>query len=186
LEQRSKSTDLIEAVERKERSAMTKQNIVTVLVAASLAVPLTAYLWADSAYTVERPQGYRRWTHVMSYVIGPQSPASARNGGLHNFYANEKALEGYRTGTFPDGSILIDERNQTVEDKGITRTGDFLGMGVMVKDNKRYGETSGCGYEVFSASSPMTGVLGAQGRTGCFNCHQKQKDHDSVFTSLRE
>ena len=103
---------------------MTAQGRLAFVVLAVLAVISAAWLWAEPEYTVEYPQGYRKWTHVMSYVIGPQSPAYERNGGLHNFYANDKAVEGYRTGQFPDGSILIDERNKTEEKDGVARTGD--------------------------------------------------------------
>ncbi len=163
-----------------------RRRIASVVVGAFLAVILAGYLWAEPDYAVEYPQGYRDWTHVMSYVIGPQSPAYEKNGGLHNFYANEKALEGYRTGKFPDGSILIDERNKAEETSGITRTGDRLGVAVMVRDGRRYAETGGWGFEVFRGSNQTTGALNAQSRMGCFNCHLKQKEHDLVFTGLRE
>lgn len=165
---------------------MTATRRIASVVVALLTVVLAAYLWAEPNYTVGYPQGYRTWTHVMSYVIGPQSPAYDRNGGLHNFYANEKALEGYRTGKFPDGSILIDERNKAEEAGGMTRTGDWVGIAVMVRDSQRYAETGGWGYEVFSANNQPTGVLNAQRRMGCYNCHLKQKERDFVFTELRQ
>src|SRR4051812_19989612 len=63
---------------------------------------------ADLA-AVQYPAGYRQWTHVKSTLIGPQHPRFASNGGLHHFYANEKALEGYRTGNFLDGAVLVDD-----------------------------------------------------------------------------
>ena len=160
--------------------------ITSAVAVAFLAVISVAYLWAEPDYSPEFPQGYRNWTHVMSYVIGPQSPAYERNGGLHNFYANEKALQGYRTGKFPDGSILIDERNRTEEKVGVMRTGDFLGVGVMIKDSQRYAETGGWGFEVFVGNNQTNGVLNAQSRMGCYNCHLGQKDQDFVFTKLRE
>ncbi len=40
------------------------------MVVACLTVVSAASRWADPSYTVEYPQGYRQWTHVMSYVIG--------------------------------------------------------------------------------------------------------------------
>jgi hypothetical protein len=154
------------------------------VVMAFLAVISAVHLWAEPDYTVEYPEGYRKWTHVMSTVIGPESPAYQTSGGLHNFYANEKALEGYRTGKFPDGSVLIDERNKAEESSGVTRAGDSIGVAVMVKDSRRYATTEGWGYEVFKNST--TGALDAQRRTACYNCHMKQKEHDFVFSKLRE
>jgi cytochrome P460 len=143
-------------------------------------------LWARPDYKVEYPQGYRNWTHVMSYLIGPQSPAYEKNGGLHHFYANEKAMEGYRTGKFPDGSAIVDERNKAQENEGVTRVGDNLGIGVMVKDSQRYAETGGWGFEIFVSNNRADGVLTAQSRATCYNCHAKQKDHDFVYTAIRK
>jgi hypothetical protein len=145
-----------------------------------------ACLRANSTYTVEYPQGYRKWTHVMSYVIGPQAPGYEKNGGLHHFYANDKAVEGYRTGKFPDGSMLVDERNKAEEKSGKTTGGDWIGIGVMVKDSQRYAETGGWGFEVFTAGNPTNGWLTTDSRQGCFNCHAKQKDRDFVFSQLRK
>jgi hypothetical protein len=122
----------------------------------------------------------------MSYLIGPQSPAYEKNGGLHHFYANEKALEGYRTGKFPEGSVLVDERNKAQESEGVTRVGDFVGVGVMVKDSQRYADTGGWGFEIFVGDNHANGVLPAQARARCYECHSKQKDHDYVFTTLRK
>jgi opacity protein-like surface antigen len=158
------------------------------MVAAALAVAPVALLWAASAaeYSVEYPQDYRTWTHVMSYVIGSQSPAFEKSGGLHNFYANDKALEGYRAGKFPDGSVLIDERNKAEDKDGVTRTGDRLGVAVMIKDSRRYAETGGWGFEVFAGNDPPKSRLNGEGRMRCFNCHSQQRDHDFVFTELRD
>jgi hypothetical protein len=164
---------------------MTKR-ISSVVLVAFVTLVSAVYLWAKPGYTVEYPQGYRKWTHVMSYVIGPQSPAYEKNGGLHHFYANDKALEGYRTGKFPDGSVLIDERNKVQEKDGVTRVGDWLGVGVMVKDSQRYTETGGWGFEIFTANNQTAGVLNAQSRMNCYNCHAKQKEHDFVFSELRK
>ena len=43
-------------------------------------------------------------------------------GGLHHIYANEEAMDGYRSGSFEDGSILVfdlfavsDAENATAE-----------------------------------------------------------------------
>ena len=165
---------------------MTKRRITSVVLTAFLTAVSTVYLWAKPGYTVEYPQGYRKWAHVMSYVIGLQSPAYERNGGLHHFYANEKAVEGYRTGKFPDGAVLIDERNKVEEKDGVTRATDYLGIGVMIKDSQRYAETGGWGFEIFTGNNQTNGVLNAQSRMGCYNCHAKQKEHDFVFSQLRK
>ncbi|MGH9855905.1 MAG: cytochrome P460 family protein [Blastocatellia bacterium] len=138
----------------------------------------------DKGYQVEYPQGYRNWTHVISSLIGPQSPFYEQSGGFHNFYANEKAMEGYRTGKFPDGSVIVDERNKAPEQYGVTRVGDRIGVAVMVKDSRRYAETGGWGYEVFRGEN-QPGILNSQVRATCYTCHAKQKERDFVFTTIR-
>jgi hypothetical protein len=51
--------------------------------------------------TFPYPNGYRKWVHVGTTLVGPQSPFFAGNGGIHHIYANEKAVKGYESGTFP-------------------------------------------------------------------------------------
>jgi len=157
---------------------------IAVLIA-TVIVTFSLYVLARPGSYLEYPQGYRKWTHVMSYLIGPQNPAFEKNGGLHHFYANEKAMEGYRTGKFPDGSVIVDERNKAQDNEGVTRVGDFLGIGVMMKDSQRYAETGGWGFEIFVGNNHTDGVLSAESRARCYDCHVKQKDHDFVFTAIR-
>ncbi len=54
---------------------------------------------------VPYPDGYRDWRHVKSMVIQPGHALHESFGGIHHLYANKKALEGYKTGKFPDGSV---------------------------------------------------------------------------------
>ena len=62
------------------------------------------------------PTGYRLWAHVKSEIVEPQHPGSSTNGGIHHIYANTQALEGYRTGKFPDGSVLTAAASPKVMD----------------------------------------------------------------------
>ena len=92
------------------------------------------------------PDGYRSWQHVKSVVVGPEHKSFAAEGGkIFEFYANPNAVEGYRTGKFPNGSVLVRETLKTIagegELKGILREGERSGLDVMVKDDRVYGET---------------------------------------------
>jgi len=162
-----------------------RRRAISLSLAAACVMTWSLSLWAKPDSQVDYPQGYRNWTHVTSSLIGPQSPAYEKSGGLHHFYANEKAMEGYRAGKFPDGAVIVDERNKAQENEGVTRVGDRVGVAVMVKDSRRYDETGGWGFEVFRGESP-TAVLTAQGRATCYGCHAKQKDRDFVFTAVRK
>ena len=35
-------------------------------------------------------------------------------GGIHHIYANEPALQSYRSGIFPDGSVIVLRKSPTV------------------------------------------------------------------------
>src|SRR5262245_20856326 len=95
------------------------------------------------------PDGYRKWVHVSSTLIGPQSPFFANNGGIHHIYANEKALQGYETGKFPDGSIVVFDLLSTKENNGATIEASRQRIDVMVKDAERFAGTGGWGFERF-------------------------------------
>lgn len=122
------------------------------------------------------PEGYRSWQHVKSVV---------EEGKTFQFYANPNAVEGYRTGKFPNGSILVRETLLAVtgegESKGILREGQRSALDVMVKDDQLYQETGGWGFDTFDSQN--TG-LAEKNRAQCYACHSKQKDHDLVFTTL--
>ncbi|MFN7995833.1 MAG: cytochrome P460 family protein [Bryobacteraceae bacterium] len=129
------------------------------------------------------PKEYRRWVHVKTTVIGPQSPNFARNGGVHHFYANAPALEGYRTGKFPDGAVLIDDLLEAKEVDGVTSVGARKRVAVMTKQSSRFGDTGGWDFEIFKGD-PAEATLKPEGKAACFACHQKARD--SVFSEFRE
>lgn len=132
---------------------------------------------------VAYPDGYRRWAHVKTTIVGPASPAFASNGGIHHFYANEKAMEGYASGRFPDGSVLIDDGLEVVEAKGATSAGTRKRLAVMVKDASRYPETGGWGFEVFPKDTHTPSLTQAD-RSSCHACHTKAA-REGVFSTLQ-
>src|SRR6185369_5668699 len=98
-----------------------------------------------------------------SALVGPLAPGFAANGGIHHIYANEKALEGYRTGRFPDGSALVADFLETRENTGITTEGARRRIDVMVKESKRYAATGGWGFEQFRGDSQTERLVTAGG-----------------------
>ncbi|HEX6929881.1 MAG TPA: cytochrome P460 family protein, partial [Gammaproteobacteria bacterium] len=79
-----------------------KRSIATLAAAAAC---LAAF--AADTVQVAYPEGYREWTHVKSMVIREGHPLFASFGGIHHLYANDKAMEGYRSGKFPDGAVIV-------------------------------------------------------------------------------
>jgi hypothetical protein len=152
-----------------------------VLAGSSLAFALA--LRADpAAAPIPFPDGYRRWVHVKTTLIGREAPSYDRNGGIHHFYANELAVEGYRIGRFPDASVLVDDGLEAKESQGVTSDGPRKRVAVMMKDARRFASTGGWGFEVFKGDGREAGLTD-EGRATCFACHSKAS-HDSVWTEL--
>ena len=157
--------------------------LASTLVAAALLLAA-----ADTAPPeVPYPAGFRAWTHVTSGVISPGSPAFDHFGGLHSIYANKPALEGYRTGRYPDGSVLAFDVVALAED-AVSHTstpGQRRIVDVMVKDSTLYAATGGWGYGEFKGSSRTERSLTqAQAASACHSCHQTRKATDSVFSRI--
>jgi hypothetical protein len=137
---------------------------------------------------VPYPRDFRSWQHVKSIVIGPEHKSFPNRGGIHHYYANEPAVEGYRTGTFPNGSMIVDEavftKDGTDQATGILLEGDRRALDVMVKNDQRYKDSGGWGFEHFDRDS-TTAMLSAEGRNKCFECHSTAA-RDHVFSAIRK
>jgi Cytochrome P460 len=139
-----------------------------------------------STQSVDYPEGYRHWTHVKSALIGPESPAHKRFGGLHHIYANNLAMQGFETGEFPDGSVLVFDLLETQSKDGVTTEGTRRFIDVMQKDSEAFEETGGWGFEEFRGDSQTERSLNEQTRAECFACHTSRKQQGFVFSSFRE
>jgi hypothetical protein len=154
------------------------------LVALLLSAPLP--MMAQAGDGVPYPAGYRDWRHVKSMVIQPGHPLHASFGGIHHLYANSKALHGYRSGRFPNGSVIaFDLLEAEAKDNAVTE-GKRKVLGVMHKDARRYAATGGWGYEGFAAGNPAERVVKDNAKTACYDCHTAQKDKDYVFSAPRD
>src|SRR5450432_3821342 len=98
---------------------------------------------AQEIASVPYPTGFRTWTLVKSSLVGPQSKLHQVRGGFHHFYANSEAMEGYRTGKFPDGSMIVDEGVFAKDVDGIVVEAERRSVEVMHKDSAAYKSTAG-------------------------------------------
>ncbi len=160
-----------------------KRGLASAVVAAAAAWFLSPPAWSVED-GIPYPEGYRSWAHVKSTLVGPSARGFATNGGLHHYYANQKALEGYRTGQFPDGAVLIDDLLELTEKDGVGSEGTRKRVAVMLKDSTKFRETGGWGYEVFKGDESVAS-LNAEARTACFKCHAGAP-RDSVWSALRK
>lgn len=150
-----------------------------------LTIPAIAAFAAGPA-PVPYPEGYRDWRHVKSMVIQPGHPLYDAFGGIHHLYANPKALQGYRTGKFPDGSVIVfDLLEANSGDNAIVEGGRKV-LGVMHKNSRLYRNTGGWGFEGFKGDSRTERAVGANAAAACYQCHTSQKDRDFVFSAARD
>lgn len=149
-----------------------------------LIVAATAALAAEN--TVPYPEGYRDWHHVKSMVIEEGHGLFESFGGIHHLYANPKAVEGYRTGRFPDGAVIVFDLLEARRADNAVTEGSRKVLGIMHKDAKKYAATGGWGFEGFAAGDRASRVVGDDAKTACFDCHTSQKDFDYVFSRLRD
>lgn len=135
---------------------------------------------------VPYPAGYRDWHHVKSMVIEEGHPLFGAFGGIHHLYANPKAMQGYRSGRFPDGAVIVFDLLESKRADGALTEGARKVAGVMHKDAKKYRATGGWGFEGFGGGDKANRVVGGNAATACFACHAPQKAQDFVFSRLRD
>jgi len=141
---------------------------------------------AAGAPSVPYPAGYRDWHHVKSMVIDRGHPLFEAFGGIHHLYANKKALAGYRSGRFADGSVIVFDLLEAQARDGAVTEGPRKVVGVMHRDSRKYPDTGGWGFEAFKGDSRSERVVGANAAEACFGCHAAQKGRDYVFSALRD
>jgi hypothetical protein len=157
------------------------KRILIVLSSMALVLPALA---ADSQ--VSYPTGYRNWHHVKSMVIDKGHPLHEAFGGIHHLYANPKAVAGYKSGKFPDGAVVVFDLLEAKSADNAVTEGARKVVGVMHKDAKRFAATGGWGFEGFGGGDRTNRVVRDNAANACFACHAPQKDHDYVFSRLRD
>lgn len=157
------------------------RRIAMAALALGLALPVPA-----GAAEVAFPTGWRDWKHVKSMVIEPGHPLYEAFGGIHHIYADRKALEGYRTGSFPDGATIVFDLLEAERANNAVVEGPRKVLGVMHKDRRAFAATGGWGFEGFALGDPGRRAVGANAAEACFGCHAGQAASDYVFSRLRE
>ncbi len=145
---------------------------------------LTALPVHSGTGKVDYPEGYRQWAHIKSMLIEPGHPLENPFQGLHHVYGNQKALKGFKNGSFPDGSVLVFDLLHYKQSDRTIQEGERKLIGVMQKDQKAYPATGGWGFEAFAENTKNQRIV-KDGGKGCFSCHASQKEQDFVFSRLR-
>jgi hypothetical protein len=162
-----------------------------ILTLAGVIAALAAEEAAMPSPEVPYPNGYRDWKHIHGAVlpvkegtVTTEQKLAAPHGLLHHVYANETALEGYRTGHFPEGAVLVADWF-VLEPAGPELVqGPRKSLNVMIRD-ARYSATGGWGFEDFARDSHTTRNVGSKAVAMCFECHGRAKAHEYVFSKLK-
>lgn len=161
---------------------MKKIQILLVLITAC-SIVLSSFLSEEiSDEGIPYPGDYRNWTHVKTHIVRPHNPAFKIVGGFNHVYANREAMIGYRTGKFPNGSIIVSDVIKMNEDSLSTLEGERMHIDVMMRDSLKFNDVGGWQFETFDKSTSKR-MLTVDARTGCINCHKKTAD--MVFGNFR-
>lgn len=163
---------------------MSKNHIIFSVLALGVSGLLAGLVSAGKPADVPYPSGYRNWTHVKSMVIQPGHPLADPFLGIHHVYANDKALQGLKSGNYADGAVLVfDLLNYQDGGKVLTEAERKL-VGVMQRDAQKFATTGGWGFDGFAGDSKSQRLV-TDGGAGCYACHTQVKDRQFVFSELR-
>jgi hypothetical protein len=147
--------------------------VATVLIAAPIAS-------VAAGPEVPFPLGYRTWTHIKSGWTGEANPGGLGRAGMHHIYANPEAMTGYRTGTFPVGSVLVFDLLATKGGADSLATSDRRLRDVMEKT------AQGWRFTEFKADSHTERLITTEAAVkACAACHEGAK-RDHVFSTFTE
>ena len=128
------------------------------------------------------PEGFLQWTQVKTTTLDPKDPATAKLSSAHFVYADKLALEGLRTGHFPEGAVFVlDILGLAKKDGGVT-LGERESTSSMVRD-ARATATGGWAFGDFDIKTKA--ALKMDAVTECYKCHTRKADHEYVFTTLK-
>jgi hypothetical protein len=153
----------------------------------SLLLAVAAVLSLSRSYgaeSVQYPEDFRRWVHVGTGVImhGANLQLMSEEG-MHHIFANQKAVDGYSSGSFPDGSIIVYELREAQQKDGVIFEGERKRVDMMIKDSRQYGNTGGWRFERFWGNDQARDAVHDSGAS-CFQCHSKANAHGFVFSQL--
>lgn len=143
--------------------------------------------WVSAKGEISLPVDFRnRMAHLGSWFV-PEGGAA----GFHDVYAQPEAVTEYRkTGTFPDGAVLVKEIRTAQQGdystgQGVQRaTEKILQTFVMVKDSQnRFADSpqwgDGWGWALFKPGNKAN--VSTDYKKDCLACHVPAKDSDWVY-----
>ncbi len=145
----------------------------------------------DKGQLIRPDVSYREWVYVGTpFTPNALNPPEAPFPEFHNVYIHPSDFDHWkRTGTFPDGTVMIKElvlvgATQAVSGKGYFM-GEFTGLEATIKDSKRFKDEPGFwAYFSFGHSYPLADTAQAFPAPACNACHAASAADDFVFTQF--
>jgi hypothetical protein len=167
---------------RIERLARAATSLKLRMFSAGLLVAMAPFA-AESAGDIKFPTGYRSWFHVNTMIIDKSSPLFDTLGGMHNVYVNSTGQAALKKGgPYPDKTVFVSDVHEFSVSDGSYVEGARKGLGIMVKDGKKYASTGGWGFELWLGGDPKKAFVTDPVKM-CFECHQAKKDQDYVYST---
>lgn len=134
------------------------------------------------------PVDYREWLFLTSGLdMSYRKDSAADHSMFDNVFVDPRAYRSFvRTGTWPEGTLLVKEGRMASEKGSINKSGKFqsgeaMGFEVHVKDSKRFAD--GWGFYFFdSVRSEPTQMIPAA--APCYSCHRDHGAVDATFVQF--
>ena len=163
-----------------------RKNHTILIFMLSAIVLFSAFSRLEDPEQVPYPTGYRGWTHIKSKVALSNNTANKSSSTYHHIYANDLALQGYKTGKFPKGSVIVADFIAAVDSSSALFEGQRKYIDVMIRNTEQYASTGGWGFEEFDKDSKTARKVNLVNAQACFNCHKSQAANEFVFSKYRE
>lgn len=128
---------------------------------------------------IEFMPDYRNWKAI-------SSTDRFDNHTMREILGNDiavKAIAEHHINPWPDGTAFAKVAWQQQPDgKGIVRTGAFVQVEFMIRDNKKYASTKGWGWARWRGADLVPYGKDAGFTSECVNCHSPVRNSDYVFT----
>jgi hypothetical protein len=163
------------------------------------AITLATALWAgdgDKAQFTKdgalvRPQNYREWVFLSSglgMTYGPNAPAAGSPLRFDNVFVNPSSYREFlRTGTWPDGTVLILEIRESQSKGSINQHGNYqtgiVAIEANVRDSRRYAGKNWAFFDLTPKPGQETARPIPPGNR-CEQCHSTNGAVDSTFVQF--
>jgi hypothetical protein len=161
---------------------------LAVIVAAEPASRANPGSRGSAAYTSDGkllfPADYRRWIYLSSGLGMSYTPTGSGMTMFDNVFVDRAAYETFvRTGTWPDGTMLVLENRDARQNGSINRNGHFqtgrMGVEVHVKDTARF--KTGWAFFAFGGETPAPMIPTS---ASCYACHAAHAAVDTTFVQF--